>query len=212
MFIIHAIKSEKVFRDRYNPLESLNENEFMELYRLRKSTVIDLLKMGNGQITITKSSHSIPPAIQLCSTLNILSTGATLRKTGELLGFGNQTVHKFFWNIIDQLNNLADVFIRFPNPDHLNTVAAQFYKLGHIPNVIGCIDGSFIPIKRPPINENIFVCRKGYHALNVLVVNKVDLSFSYINARFPGSAHDAYIYHMSLIRDLLLQHKYSSSI
>ena len=93
----------------------------MELYRLRKSTVIDLLKMGIGQIPITKRSHSIPPAIQLCSTLNILATRATLRKTGELLEFGNQTVHKLFLNIIHQLNNLADVFIRFPNPENLNT-------------------------------------------------------------------------------------------
>ena len=49
VFIRHAIRREKVFRDRYNPLESLNENEFMELYRLRKSTGIDLLKMGIGQ-------------------------------------------------------------------------------------------------------------------------------------------------------------------
>ena len=156
-YIRHSIRRERVFRDRYNPLEALNENEFMELYRLRKSTVIDLLKMGIGQIPISKRSHSIPPAIQLCSTLNILATGATLRKTGELLGFGNQTVHKFFWNIIDQLTNLADVFIKFPNPEDLNAVAAQFYELGHTPNVIGCIDGSFIPIKRPPINENILV-------------------------------------------------------
>ena len=46
VFIRHATKRERVFRNRYNPLESLNENEFMELYRLRKSTVIDLLKYG----------------------------------------------------------------------------------------------------------------------------------------------------------------------
>ena len=45
VFIQHAMKK-RVFRDRYNPLESLNENEFMELYRLGKSTVIDLLKYG----------------------------------------------------------------------------------------------------------------------------------------------------------------------
>ena len=39
------MKRERVFRNRYNPLESLNENnEFMELYRLQKSKVIDLLK------------------------------------------------------------------------------------------------------------------------------------------------------------------------
>ena len=53
----------------------------MELYRLGKSTVIDLLKMGIGQIPTGiengywwKRSHSIPPAIQLFYCINTNTT------------------------------------------------------------------------------------------------------------------------------------------
>ena len=199
-----ALRRERVFKDRYNPLESLTEPQFMELYRLRKATVAELINMGVGKDPLTKRSHSIPQAIQICATLNILATSGTIRKTGELLGRRHQTVLHFFWNIVDSLNQHATRFISFPTSEELH-IAAQFYKIGHIPNVVGCVDGSFIAIKRHHNNEHMFVCRQGYHALNVLVVNRADLSFSYINAKFPGSAHDAYVYQMSALRDLLSQ-------
>jgi hypothetical protein len=35
-----------------------------------------------------------------------------------------------------------------------------------LPNVIGVIDGTLIPIIAPKDNEADFVCRKGFHAIN----------------------------------------------
>ena len=38
------------------------------------------------------------------------------------------------------------------------------------PNVLGCIDDTFIRIQKPSENETDFVNRKGYLALNVQVL------------------------------------------
>lgn len=37
------------------------------------------------------------------------------------------------------------------------------------PNVIGCIDGTQIPIKAPSANEGDYVNRKSFHSINVQV-------------------------------------------
>ena len=31
----------------------------------------------------------------------------------------------------------------------------------------GAVDGTLIPIQAPKDDEHVFVCRKGYHALNI---------------------------------------------
>ena len=37
------------------------------------------------------------------------------------------------------------------------------------PNVLGCLDGTFVKIKKPKAIEADFLNRKGYHSLNVQV-------------------------------------------
>ena len=99
----NSLRSERIIRDRYNPLESLTDIDFIELYCLRKESVVELLSSGICTNPITNRSQPVPPAMQLCDTLNILGTGATLRKTAELLGMNFSTVHRFFWSTIRSL-------------------------------------------------------------------------------------------------------------
>ena len=53
-----------------------------------------------------------------------------------------------------------------------------FFELCGIPNVLGAIDGTLIPIKRPEIYEHLYVCRQGYHAINVQAVCDSRLEFT----------------------------------
>ena len=36
-----SLRSERIFKDRYNPFESLNDIDYIELYRLRKESVVE---------------------------------------------------------------------------------------------------------------------------------------------------------------------------
>ena len=42
----------------------------------------------------------------------------------------------------------------------------QFYRKCGIPNCVGAIDGTLIPIQAPIEHEEIYVCRKNFHAIN----------------------------------------------
>ncbi|CAH3132021.1 unnamed protein product, partial [Porites lobata] len=60
-----------------------------------------------------------------------------------------------------------------------------------LPNVVGAIDGSHVPIKAPKINHEDYFKRK--HFYSFLVQGIVDASGLYLSVAtgFPGSLHDA---------------------
>ena len=194
------LRRERIFRDRYNPLEWLTDEEFIDNYRLRKQNVTSLLQQGASEEPISHRSMSIPAVIRLCITLSI-RTAATFRKTAELLGVSKSSVQLIFWDVVSNLARTAPNFIKFQQD--FVSVYQEFYQLGKIPNVIGCVDGTFVPILRPFENEHIYVCRKGFHALNVMVVNSAKLLITYLNPRFPGADHDSFVFKMSALFDFL---------
>ncbi|XP_062613105.1 uncharacterized protein LOC134274877 [Saccostrea cucullata] len=59
--------------------------------------------------------------------------------------------------------------------DELQRAKVGFFKLARMPNVLGAVDGTLIKILAPPRNEPSYVCRKGYHALNVQAVADTSL-------------------------------------
>ena len=71
---------------------------------------------------------------------------------------------------------------------------ADFYNIAGFPKVIGAIDGSLIPIKGPNRDEHLYVCHKGFHALNVMAVCNAHLSFTNFVRRWHGSVHDSAVF------------------
>ncbi|KAJ1136558.1 hypothetical protein NDU88_002973 [Pleurodeles waltl] len=90
-------------------------------------------------------------------------------------------------------------YIIFPEVGELATVKGDFYALGHIPNVIGAIDGTHVALVPPRDREQVYRNRKSYHSMNIQVVCLADQYISHVNAKFPGSVHDAYILRNSSI-------------
>ncbi|KAJ1117123.1 hypothetical protein NDU88_005323 [Pleurodeles waltl] len=90
-------------------------------------------------------------------------------------------------------------YIIFPEEVDLPTVKGDFYALGHIPNIIGAIDGTHVALVPPKDDEQVYRNRKSYHSMNVQVVCLADQYISHVNAMFPGSVHDAYVMRNSSI-------------
>ncbi|KAJ1129344.1 hypothetical protein NDU88_007715 [Pleurodeles waltl] len=83
-------------------------------------------------------------------------------------------------------------YIIFPQVEDLPTVKGDFYALGHIPKIIGAIDGTHVALVPPRRSEQVYRNRKSYHSKNVQMVCLADQYISHVNAKFPGSVHDAY--------------------
>ena len=62
----------------------------------------------------------------------------------------------------------------------------DFFKIAYMPRVIGAVDGSLIPIRAPYNNKHIYVCHKGFHAINAMAVCNAQLSFTNFVCTWQG--------------------------
>uniref|UniRef100_A0AAX7U936 DDE Tnp4 domain-containing protein n=1 Tax=Astatotilapia calliptera TaxID=8154 RepID=A0AAX7U936_ASTCA len=62
------------------------------------------------------------------------------------------------------------------------------------PGVIGCTDGTHIPIIAPSVNEGDYVNRKSFHSINVQIICDAANIITNVEAKWPGSVHDSQIF------------------
>ena len=79
----------------------------------------------------------------------------------------------------------------------------DFYKIARMPRVIGAVDGSLIPIRAPYNDEHMYVCHKGFHAVNAMAVCNAHLSFTNFVCRWQGSFHDSAVFNGSMLHALM---------
>lgn len=98
-------------------------------------------------------------------------------------------------------HDLSARYVQFPRTQNeIEATKRDFLHKFGIPGAIGLVDGTHIKLsglKRE--QEHRYVNRNGDHSLNVQIVCNAKLMITSINARFPGSNHDAYIYSNSRV-------------
>ncbi|KAL1480398.1 hypothetical protein MTO96_051062, partial [Rhipicephalus appendiculatus] len=96
-------------------------------------------------------------------------------------------------------------WVAFPeNPDAKERTKAAFARLGPIPGVLGCVDGTLIAIQKPhgltAADTANYMSRKGFYALNAMITCDADLWILDVNPCFPGSCHDSWVWRRNQLR------------
>ena len=73
------------------------------------------------------------------------------------------------------------------SPNEEENIKSELFQVAGFPDVIGCIDGTHIPIIAPPIDECAYVNRKKFHSINVQAVCDANMIFLDVVAKWPGS-------------------------
>lgn len=96
---------------------------------------------------------------------------------------------------------VMDNWIRFPvTADRIQKIKQGFFQNGGFPGVIGAIDGTHIAIFPPKIErEYLFINKKLYHSLNVLVICDSNCEILAVNSAHGGRTHDARVFRSSKI-------------
>ena len=83
-------------------------------------------------------------------------------------------------------------------PGDINTVKQSFQNMADFPGVVGCIDGTHIPIITPMEDGHRYINRKGFPSIILLAVCDDKMRFTWVNFGWPGSVHDSRVYRNEL--------------
>nr|XP_034328367.1 putative nuclease HARBI1 [Crassostrea gigas] len=111
-----------------------------------------------------------------------------------------------FMGVVDALNASLDNIIFPMGQEEILRTKEEFLRVANFPNVVGAIDGTLIPIMgMTGDDEHVFVCRKGFHAINMQGIVTADLRFTNIVCKYGGAKHEAYILANSSIPEIMDQ-------
>ena len=140
-----------------------DEIEFISRYRVTRDVFIQLEeKVLTFLHRSTFRSYAIPAATQLAVSLQFLATGSFQTVVASSHGISQPSVSRCIRTVTDALCFYAKEFIVFPSESEQLLNQQRFTERHFFPKVLGCIDGTHVPILAPPNNKDIFVNRKTF--------------------------------------------------
>ncbi|KAJ1188701.1 hypothetical protein NDU88_005458 [Pleurodeles waltl] len=177
----------------------MEERHLIITYRLDRATIQELCtQLEPDLMSAIRHPKGIPPQVQVLSVLHFLASGSFQTTVTMASGMSQPMFSSVLSRVLSALLKHMQSYIVFPQVEDLPTVKGDFYALGHIPNIIGAIDGTHVALVPPHRSEQVYRNWKSYHLMNVQVC-LADQYISHVNAMFPGSVHDAYILRNSSI-------------
>ncbi|XP_055916716.1 putative nuclease HARBI1 isoform X2 [Eupeodes corollae] len=200
-------RNRRHLRDASNPLE-LEENIFLKHFRLSKPAFVQLLADIDNHLRPAKRITSIPSIIKLATALRFCAHGSYQFSVGNeyCLGLAQSTVSVVLKEVLNCLERIiCPVWIKFHYTEaEKSRSKLYFYERSHIPGVIGCVDGTHIKIASPKKDlQHAYYNRKGFYSINAMIVCDDTMKIRFINAKYPGSTHDANVFNMSTLRVIL---------
>ena len=147
----------------------------------------------------TRLRSAIPLEIRVAVGLSRLATGSTLQVVADLYSIGLSTCHMIFVQFLTSLNSLKGNYVRWPSSSRMREIALDFERLHGIPNVVGAIDGSHIPIVAPHLHAADYFNRKGFHSVLLQGVVTSDCIFWDFDIGWSGSMHDSNLWARSAL-------------
>ncbi|XP_011696404.1 PREDICTED: putative nuclease HARBI1 [Wasmannia auropunctata] len=201
-----------ILRNTQDPFD-IPEKRFQELYRLSREAAMRLCQDLLPLIPEGRRQTAIPRELKIFATLSILASGSYQRRIGQdfLTCMCQASISAAIHIVVKALNQIMRHWIKFPQlPHELQDVKEQFMNHCGFPGVIGAIDGTHVAICPPEIErEHLYINRKLYHSLNVLLVSDYYGKILAVNSGHGGRTHDTRVWNASII-SIHLEEQYNN--
>ncbi|KAJ1136200.1 hypothetical protein NDU88_002618 [Pleurodeles waltl] len=132
----------------YRPLVDLSTMEDRHVIitnRLDRSTVQELCaQLEPNLMPAIRHPTAIRPLVQVLSVFHFLASGSFQTTVAMASGMSQPMFSNVLSRVLSALLKHMRSYILFPQVEDLPTVKGDFYALGHIPNIIGAIDGTHV--------------------------------------------------------------------
>ncbi|KAK2821361.1 hypothetical protein Q7C36_020704 [Tachysurus vachellii] len=142
----------------------------------------------------------------LCVALRFFANGSFLYNIRDAEHISKATVCRAVRKVCLALKRFLQIFVLFPGHKPVRVIKEEFYRIcrsNSLPNVVGCIDCTHIPIIAPSENEADYVNRRSIHSINVQIICDAAHIITNVEAKWPGSVHDSRMYRASTLSNRL---------
>ncbi|XP_074286897.1 protein ANTAGONIST OF LIKE HETEROCHROMATIN PROTEIN 1 [Silene latifolia] len=131
------------------------EAEFRKFFRMGKSTFEVICEELNSVVakedTMLRAAIPVKQRVAVC--IYRLATGEPLRLVSKRFGLGISTCHKLVLEVCQAIRNvLMPKYLQWPNEESLKRIEEEYESLSGIPNVVGSMYTTHIPIIAPKIS------------------------------------------------------------
>lgn len=191
---------EAVFEDDLRVCEDgshwLNDAEFKRKYRVSRE-VLDKITAAIEHNDVFKKGkrgpHQMPVKHQLMTLLQFLGkegeSNASQRSVFKTSYGRNEKNRK---RVVKALSSIRNDYICWPDENERKAIAARIEKEFFLPNCIGMMDGTLLPLGIAPSSDDKadYHGRKFPYSLTVLVINDDKRIIRAYLSGYPGSTHD----------------------
>ena len=148
---------------------------------------------------------------RLAITLYYLKDQGSMKMTANVFGVAQCTVGQVVHEMCKILSeNIGPKMIKFPSDkDEVMQAISEFHTRFGFPKVIGCVDGTHIPIKAPSENTHDYFSYKMCYSVNVQAICDAFGRFINVEVKWPGSVHDARVFSNCQVQKSFVSGKFS---
>ncbi|KAJ1140974.1 hypothetical protein NDU88_007311 [Pleurodeles waltl] len=166
----------------YRPLVdrlTMGERHLLITYRFDRATIQELCtQLEPDLMSPIRHPTGIPPEVQVLSVLHFLASGSFQTTVAMASGMSQPMFSNVLSRVLSALLKHVRSYIVFPQVEDLATVKGDFYALGHIPNIIGAIDGTHV-VRNPRTRAE-----ERYNEAHGWTGRVIERTFGLLKARF----------------------------
>lgn len=176
------------------------EEEFKKWFRMRRQTFDMICEELNSVIAKedTTLRNAIPVRQRVAVCIWRLATGEPLRLVSKRFGLGISTCHKLVLEVCTAIRSvLMPKYLQWPDDDALRKIKDEFEVISGIPNVVGSMYTTHVPIIAPKISVAAYFNKrhternqKTSYSITVQGVVNPNGVFTDVCIGWPGSMPD----------------------
>ncbi|XP_010536183.1 PREDICTED: uncharacterized protein LOC104811231 [Tarenaya hassleriana] len=189
--------------------EDYPEEDFRRAFRMSKATFEEICEELNSAVAKedTALRNAIPVRQRVAVCLWRLGTGEPLRLVSKKFGLGISTCHKLVLEVCKAIKDvLMPKYLQWPDNDGLSNIGEEFESLSGIPNIVGSMYTTHVPIIAPKISVSMYFNKRhternqktSYSITIQAVVNPKGI-FTDLCIGWPGSMTDDQVLEKSLL-------------